>query len=204
VSGMSSAGLPTGGDNTTVDGLSARQNFGAGPRGVTPGGVHAGATFGEYTVREFRVMPRTFSAQYGGAGGGVAVVLHGAEREGPGQWHGAAFVLARESAWAAVNPFSVVTHYRDGVITNSLAKPQDARQQFGGQVGWSLPQRFLPAKLKRGVHVFASLEEQTTEDTIESTPQTASFYQLTANQMDLLRATRGLSELSGPPFGRSL
>lgn len=193
VSGMSSAGLPASGDNTTVDGLSARQNFGAGPRGVTPGGVHAGATFGEYTVREFRVMPRTFSAQYGGAGGGVAVVLHGAEREGPGQWHGAAFVLARESAWAAVNPFSVVTHYRDGVITNSLAKPQDARQQFGGQVGWSLPQRFLPAKLKRGVHVFASLEEQTTEDTIESTPQTASFYQLTANQTDLLRATRGLS-----------
>jgi len=190
--GMSSAGLATTGDGTTVDGLSARQNFGAGPRGVTTEGVHAGAMFGASAVREFRVLPHTFSAQYGGAGGGVAVVSRGGALGGARQWHGGAFVLTRESAWAAVNPFSVVTHYHDGVVTNALVKPQDARQQFGGQVGWSLPQRFLPAKLRRGVQVFASVDEQTGEDTVESSPQLASFYQLTANQTALL-GNRGVS-----------
>jgi hypothetical protein len=190
--GMSSAGLAGNGGGTTIDGLSARQNFGAGPRGVTPGGAHAGAIFGQDAMREFRVMPRTFSAQYGGAGDGVSVVSRGAARGGAGQWHGAAFFTARESAWAAVNPFSVVTHYRDGVVTDSLVKPQEARQLFGGQAGWGLPQRILPARLKRGVQVFASVEEQTSEDTIESTPQVASFYQLTANQTALL-GNRGVS-----------
>jgi len=189
--GMSAAGLPATGDGTTVDGLSARQNFGAGARGVTPGGVHAGATFGQYTVREFRVMPRTFSAQYNGAGG-VSVVSRGADHGGPGQWHGGAFVHVREGAWAATNPFSVVTHYKDGAVTNSLAKPRSEQQQFGGQVGWSLPQRLLPSKLKRGVQVFASVDEQATEDTIESTPQVASFYQLTPTQIALLE-NRGMS-----------
>jgi len=191
-SGTSSAGLAVTGDATTVDGLSSRQNFGAGPRGATQAGVHAGAMFGEGALREFRLLPRTFSAQYGGAGGGVAVVSRGMEHSGSGAWHGGAFVLARESAWAAVNPFSVVTHYHDGVVTNLLVKPQDDRQQFGGQVGWALPQRFLPMRLRRGVQVFASVEEQLNENTIESSPQLASFYQLTANQTALLEV-RGVS-----------
>jgi hypothetical protein len=190
-SGRSSAGLAVSGDATTIDGLSARQNFGAGPRGATPGGVHVGAMFGEEAVREFRILPRTFSAQLGGAGGGIAVVSRGAVR-GPSEWHGAAFVLARQSAWAATNPFSVATHYRDGVVTNSLVKPQDARQQFGAQIGLSLPQRFLPVRLKRGVQVFASVEEQLSENTIVSTPQLASFYQLTSGQSILL-GNRGVS-----------
>jgi hypothetical protein len=191
-SGASSAGLSIGGDSTTIDGLSARQNYGSGPRGATPAGVHVGAMFGEGAVREFRVLPRTFSAQFGGAGGGIAVVSRGAVRARPGDWHGAAFVLVRESAWAAVNPFSVTTHYQNGVVTNTLVKPQDARQLFGGQLGWSVPNRFLPAHLRRGVQVFASLEEQTSENTIVSTPQLASFYQLTANQIALL-GNRGVT-----------
>jgi len=191
-SGMSSAGLAATGDATTLDGLSARQNFGAGPRGVTQAGVHVGAMFGEGAVREFRMLPRTFSAQYGGAGGGVAVVSRGAERGGTGTWHGGAFVLVRESAWAAVNPFSVVTHYHDGLVTNSLVKPQDQRQQFGGHAGWTLPQRFLPPRLKRSVQVFASVDEQLNSNTIESSPQLANFYQLTANQTALL-GVRGVS-----------
>ena len=71
-------------------------------------------------------------------------------------------------------------------------KPQDGRQQFGGQVGWSLPKRFLPVRLKHGVQVFASVEEQTSQSTIVSTPQVASFYALTADQMALL-GNRGVS-----------
>ena len=194
-SGLSFNGLPATQNAETVDGLSAEQNFGAGPRGATVGGPHAGANFAEGAVGSFRVLPRTFSAEYGGAAGGVvAVVSRGAVRAAGDrpEVHGEAFLFARQSAWAATNPFSVVTHYRDRDVTNSLVKPQDTRQQFGGSMSLSLPAKLLPPFSRNGVQMFASYEEQLREDEIVSSPALASFYALTASQVALL-GKRGVS-----------
>jgi hypothetical protein len=181
--GLSFGGLAATQNSVTVDGLSAQQNFGSGARGATVGGPHAGATFGEGAVASFRVLPQTFSAQYGGAAGGVVAVV---SRAGPERLHGSAFVLARQSAWAAANPFSVVTHYRDGAIANSLVKPDDARQQFGGALGFPLAAKILPRWMRgsgEGLQVFASDEEQFREGEIDSSPELANFYALTPAQL---------------------
>jgi len=185
-SGLSYAGVATTQNGAMLDGVSATQSFGAGPRGGTAGGVHAGPTFGEGAVGSFRVMPRTFSAQYGGAAGGVVAVV---SRAGGGKAHGSLFLLARQSAWAAANPFSVVTRYRDGTIANSVVKPQDSREQFGGAVGLPIV-KVLPARMHAAM--FASLEEQLKQDEIVLSPAVASFYVLTPTQLALV-GNRGVS-----------
>jgi hypothetical protein len=187
--GLSNGGLSPTQNGTLVDGVSGNQSFGAGPRGATAGGPHAGATFGEGAVRSFRVLPRTFSAQYGGAAGGLVSVV---SRSGGAKLHGSAFVLARQSAWAATNPFSAVTHYRDGAIANSLVKPEDSREQFGASLGLPVSGDWLPGRLRERVSLFGSLEEQLRQDEIVSSPALASFYALTPTQLGLL-GTRGVS-----------
>ena len=185
-SGLSYAGLAATQNGALVDGLSSAQSFGAGPRGGSAGGVHAGPAFGEGAVGSFRVMPRTFSAQYGGAAGGVVAVV---SRSGGEKLHGSLFVLARQSSWAAANPFSVVTRYRDGAIANSLVKPEDSREQFGVSVGLPVA-RVLPVRFHAAV--FGSVEEQLKQDEIVSSPAVASFYALTPVQVGLL-GNRGVS-----------
>ena len=186
-SGLSYAGIAPIQSSQTVDGLSAEQNFRAGPRGSATGGPSSGSSFGEGAVSSLRTLPHTFSAQYGGGGGGLAVV----SRSGANVLHGSAFVLARESAWAATNPFSIETHYRDDVVTSAAVKPDGSMEQFGGSVGGPL-RLFRPrGGTAHKVWGFGSVEGQLHSDHIVSTPAMANFYALSANQIALL-ANRGV------------
>ena len=179
--GLSVAGLPVTQDAETVDGLSADQAFRSGPRGAAAGGPQAGSGFAQGAVRSVRVMPGTFSAQYGGAAG--ALVAVGSRRAGAAM-HGSAFFQDRESAWAAVNPFAVVSRYQGGVATSVLERSADSALQYGGTLGLPL--------LRRGrLGVFAAYEGQRRNQTIVSSPQTAGFFQLSATQTALL-ANRGV------------
>lgn len=188
--GLSYDGLPATQNAQVVDGLTAMQNFRSGPRGSAQGGPSSGASFAEGAVRSLRVLPRTFSAQYGAAAGGVVAVV---SRAGADRMHGSAFVLERESAWAAGNPFSVVTHYSNGAVTSAPAKPSGSMLNFGGAVGFPL---WHAAKASGGARsrasAFVSVDAQLRDDHVISTPALASFYALTPTHTALL-ANRGVS-----------
>jgi hypothetical protein len=199
--GLSYAGLPSTQGEFSVDGLSGDQSFRAGPRGSATGGASAGASYNQGSVRSFRVLPRNFSAQYGTVGG-IAVI----SREGSSVMHGNVFVRARETAWAATNPFSIATHYNDGVVTSGAVKPEGSQVQFGGSVGLPVGRVRAGGKARRRgsrsrfqramggrepLSLFASLEALLREDHIVSTPAAANFYDLSADQLALL-ANRGV------------
>ncbi len=188
-SGLSYAGIAPIESAQTVDGLSAEQNFRAGPRGSATGGPSSGSSFSQGAVQSLRSLPHTFSAQYGGGGAGLSVV----SRAGASALHGSAFLLSRESSWAATNPFSIETHYNDGVVTSSAVKPAGAMEQFGGSVGGPLRllggewmRRWVPDRWGKRIWVFGSVEAQVHHDQIVSTPATASFYALSPDQLALL------------------
>ena len=192
--GLSYAGLPATQGALSVDGLSGDQSFRSGPRGSATGGASSGSSYSQGSVRTFRVLPHNFSAQYGTAGG-VAVVSRAA---GAGL-HGKAFLLSRESAWAATNPFSIETNYRDGVVTSEPVKPEGSMTQFGGSAGVPLIGGKGLGRARRSrakdrpdtLSVFGSLEVQLHDDAIVSTPALANFFALSPEQIALL-GTRGV------------
>jgi TonB dependent receptor len=196
--GMSYAGLSSTQGEFSLDGLSGDQSFRAGPRGSATGGASSGASYNQGSVKSFRVLPRNFSAQYGMVGG-MAVIT----REASSVLHGAAFVRARESTWAATNPFSIASDYNNGVVTSEAVKPQGSQLQFGGSVGLPLG-KSSGAKSRRPrsqfgramegrepLSLFASVEAMLRDDHIVSTPATANFYSLSDDQIALL-ANRGV------------
>ena len=192
-SGLSYDGLSSTQNSFRHDGLSAEQGFRSGPRGAALGGPRASASFGQAAVRNLRVMPSTFSAQRGNAGGAVLSIT---SERGEARLHGSAFAFTRQSAWAAVNPYSLVQHYSSGVLSNSLVRPDDNEQQYGASVGLPLTLLHLgkPNRAVRGspAAIFASLEYQRRAATTESSPSSPGFYALTPTQAALL-GTRGVS-----------
>ena len=191
-SGTTFAGLPITQNTESVDGLSNEQAFRSGPRGATAGGpVSGSSSYGQGVVRSLRVLPRSFSAQYGNAAGnGLAVRTRG----GFDHFRGGLFYLLRESAFAATNPYSVVTHYSNGAIATSLVKPQDLSNQFGGHLSLPLqrPNRNLGTRSR---FLFASVEEQLRSNPVASSPSTPAFYALSPTQTALLR-NRGVTAAS--------
>ena len=159
-SAVSFRGLAVTQNSSEIDGASDDQSFGSVARGTGGGagreaeepddsggesgaggdgaraqyGRHAGAayTFAQGAVQEFRIRAGGYSALDGHAAGGVVTTV---SKSGTNVLHGSGFYLARDSAWGATNPFSLVTHYTDGVVTSGFVKPEDLRQQFGGSVG---------------------------------------------------------------------
>jgi hypothetical protein len=180
--GLSYAGLPARETTIQVDGLSVEQSFRGGARGASAGGPSTRASFGEAAIGSVRVVPRSFSAQSGGAGGVIAVTTRGGA-EGGGSLHGSAFVLTRESALAATNPFSVATHFRDGVVTSAAVKPGGMLNEAGVGIG---------GRLARRVFGYGSVEAQVRDDHIVSSPALANFYALSAAQIALL-GNRGVT-----------
>jgi hypothetical protein len=192
-------GLPATQNSSRIDGASDDQSFSAVPRGTTevngqseeeseqtPGANsrhRAGAnyTFSQEAVREFRVNSQNYSALYGHALGGVITTV---SKSGTNKLHATAFYLARSSAWAATNPFSTVTNYADGAITNTMAKPHDLLQQFGGSLGG--------AAIQDKLFYFYAFDRQSRDFPAISTPADPSFYSLTATQTALL-ANRGVT-----------
>ena len=176
---------------------------GSGSRSVADGGQRAGSsyTFAQAAVREFRVGGQDDAAGYGSAlyGHGVGGVVTSVSRSGGTTLHGMAFATVRDSAWAAVNPFSVESTYADGVVTSALVKPKDLRQQFGGSVGgpapWMKDDRGLTrtsADRRQRLFYFYAFDAQRRDFPAISAPGYAGFYSLTAMQTALL-ANRGVT-----------
>ena len=125
---------------TGADDVSDRTSgVGSGSRAVADGGRRTGSSyaFSQTAVREFRVQGQGNAAAYGSAlyGHGVGGVVTAVSRSGSATLHGMVFYTVRDSAWAATNPFSVVSNYVDGAVTNAIVKPPDLRQQYGGRLG---------------------------------------------------------------------
>ena len=184
---LSFRGLAVTQNSTAVDGMSDDQSFSAVPRGTGAEGERgvarrggAAYTFSQEAVREFRVNGQNYSAVYGGAAGGVVTTV---SKSGTETLHGTGFYLARDSAWAAANPFSIATHYADGVVTSAVVKPHDLRQQFGGSVGG--------AAVRKKLFYFYAFDQQRRGFPAVSAPQDADFYSLTPGQRELL-ALRGV------------
>jgi hypothetical protein len=194
--GLSYAGLSAMQGTLSIDGLSGDQSFRSGPRGSAAGGARSGSSYSQGAVRNFRLLPHNFSAQYGMVSG-MSVVSRAAST----QLHGNVFLLSRQSAWGATNPFSTYTHYRDGVVTSGQVKPANSRIQFGGSIGFPLSwpkagrtsARHRRARGEREpLTMFASIEVELHNDHIISSPALANFYALSPIQTALL-GTRGVS-----------
>jgi len=179
---------------------------GSGSGSVADGGRRAGAAyvFTQASVREFRVLGQESAVAYGSAlyGHGVGGVVTTVSRSGGAQLHGMVFYTARQSAWAAANPFSVQSNYVNGVVTSSVVKPLDQRQQFGGSIGGPIP---LSGSDRTGdgwihsnvgqqpqLYYFYAFDQQLRNFPAVSAPGYAGFYSLTASQTALL-ANRGVT-----------
>ncbi|MBI2816805.1 MAG: TonB-dependent receptor [Acidobacteria bacterium] len=95
--------------------------------GSTPGSV-TGVSLGVDTVREFKVLVNSYSAEYGGNGGGVITSI---TRSGTNELHGSAFEFLRNSALDARNFFD--RDARNPTVRSQ--PPQFKRNQFGATVG---------------------------------------------------------------------
>jgi carboxypeptidase family protein/TonB-dependent receptor-like protein len=86
---------------------------------ATPGGA-AGTNLGVDTIREFKILTNSFSAEYGRADGAVVTAV---TRSGTNEFHGGIFEYLRNSALDARNFFDVGS------------TPPFKRNQFGGVFG---------------------------------------------------------------------
>jgi hypothetical protein len=191
-SGLSYDGLSPIHNAESVDGLSVEQSFRSGPRGAVGGGARSGSSYSEGAISSFRVLLHDFSAENGGAAGGSLAARTRSSMSGEARAHGGAFVLVRNSLLAATNPFSVVTHYRDGVVTSGLVKPSGSLTQFGGTYSVPLTSRAIPVKWRKRFFAFGSLDLQLYDDKVVSAPATSNFYSLSASQLALL-GNRGVT-----------
>lgn len=208
---ISFRGVATTQNSSEIDGASNDQSFGAVAQGTGGGagreteveedsggatgvggdgaramyGRHAGAayTFAQGAVQEFRIHGGTYSALDGHSAGGVVTTI---SKSGTNALRGTVFFLARDSAWGAANPFSTATRYVDGVVTNSIVKPRDLREQFGGTLGGpvAFPKRWTGGEKK--LFYFVTLDEQRRGYPAVSSPGYANFFALTATQQALL------------------
>jgi hypothetical protein len=178
--------------DTGVDDVSDRTSgVGSGSRAVADGGRRTGSSyaFSQAAVREFRVQGQGDAAAYGSAlyGHGVGGVVTAVSRSGSATLRGMIFYSARDSAWAATNPFSVVSNYIDGAVTNTIVKPPDLRQQYGGRVGGP-----LVSNRRQRIFYFYAFDQQRRDFPAISSPGYAGFYSLTPMQTALL-ANRGVT-----------
>ena len=120
-------------NNNTVDGGDNNQAFFSEERGRT----RASYTVSQSSVREFQVNTSNYSAEYGRAAGGV---VNSVTKSGTNNVHGEAFWYIRDNALGATNPFTTKTVFNSTTNTYSpvLFKPEDRRQQFGGNLGGAL------------------------------------------------------------------
>ncbi len=146
-------------------------------------GRHSGMvyTFSQEAVREFRVSGQNYSALYGHAAGGIITTV---SKSGTNELHGTGFYLARTSALAATNPFSIASNYVNGVTTSAAVKPHDMRQQFGGSIGG--------AAVRDKLFYFYAYDQQARDFPAISTPEDPNFFALTPTQQALL-GNRGVT-----------
>jgi hypothetical protein len=110
-SGLSFGGSNGRGNMVSVDGAESI---------AASGGVQA--TISQEGVQEFQVLRSSFSAEFGGASGGIVNIV---SKSGGNQYHGSVFGLFRNQRFDARNAFDF----------NPEGKSPFSRQQFGGSVG---------------------------------------------------------------------
>ncbi len=155
----------------TVDGGNNTDSFWADERGRT----RMSHTISQSSVQEFQVNTSNFSAEYGGAAGGV---INSVTKSGSDNLHGQAFYYIRDNgALGATNPFS--TEYTDasGTITPQPVKPLDRRQQFGGNLGGPIR--------KDKLYWFFNYEGQRLNYDGVAAPSGSSFFAPATNQNTL-------------------
>src|SRR4029077_19303187 len=116
-SGLSFYGSNGRGNNVTIDGGESNDSGG----GVRP-------TVSQEAVQEFQINRTNFSAEYGGARGGVINIV---TKSGGNQLHGSVFGFFRNEVLDAGDPFAIVLQGNQLV----RIKPPSSRQQFGGSLG---------------------------------------------------------------------
>jgi Carboxypeptidase regulatory-like domain/TonB-dependent Receptor Plug Domain/TonB dependent receptor len=95
----------------------------------TPGSAQ-GLLLGVETIREFRVLTNTFSAEYGRAAGGVFIAV---TKSGSNDFHGSVFEFLRNDQLDARQFFDRCT---GGSLTcDNGGRPEFRRNQFGGAIG---------------------------------------------------------------------
>jgi hypothetical protein len=113
-SGLSFGGNNGRGNSIMVDGASADTNSGA-----------ARAVVGQEGVQEFQVNRNSYSAEYGGASGGIVNIV---SKTGSNDFHGSLFGYFRNQRFDARNAFDF----------NPDGQSDFDRQQFGGSLGGRL------------------------------------------------------------------
>ena len=168
-------GLAANQNDATIDGLDDMQAF----SGTARGGERAAYTFTQEAVREFRVKTAAYGAEHGRAAGGV---VNSVTRRGGDALHGSLFFDYRDNSLGATNPYSIVSRYVDGVVTQGYVKPHDVRQQFGGSVGG--PAEFV----RQGkAFYFLAVEQQRRGFPAVSSPSDPNFFNLTNAQTTALQ-----------------
>lgn len=115
-SGLSFGGNNGRGNSIMVDGASTDTGSGA-----------AREVIGQEGVQEFQVNRNAYSAEYGGAFGGIVNIL---SKSGSNNWHGSVFGYFRDDVFDARNFFD---QNPDGISPFN-------RQQFGGSIGGPIAQ----------------------------------------------------------------
>jgi hypothetical protein len=106
--------------NVLIDGMDANDPvFGYSPAGAS------GLFLGLNELAEVRVLTQTFSAEYGGIGGGIIEMV---TKSGTNRLHGSLWELHRDAAFDAKNYFDLATR----------PIPQFIRNQFGASIGGPL------------------------------------------------------------------
>lgn len=119
-SGLSFYGSNGRGNFVSVDGGEVNDSAG----GVRP-------TITQEAVEEFQVNRSNYSAELGGASGGVINVV---SKSGTNRLHGSAFGFFRHQGMDATDPFAA--QLKDGRFVRT--KPSANRQQFGGSAGFPI------------------------------------------------------------------
>ena len=119
-SGLSFYGSNGRGNSITVDGAEANDTFG----GVRP-------TLSQEAVQEFQINRSNYSAELGGASGGVINIV---SRSGGNMVSGSAFGFFRDDVFDAADPFAIA------LVGNTVQriKPPSDRQQYGGTIGFPI------------------------------------------------------------------
>jgi hypothetical protein len=126
-SGLSFYGSNGRGNNVTLDGGEANDDAGA----VRP-------TISQDAVQEFQVNRSNYSAEFGGASGGVINIV---SKSGTNELHGSAYGFFRDEIFDARNNFAIAP---PKLTPFSLAeqgtplRPPSNRQQAGGTIGFPL------------------------------------------------------------------
>jgi len=124
-------------------------------------------------VQEFQINRSNYSAELGGASGGVINIV---SKTGTNQTHGSLFGFFRHQSLDAANPFALARQ-PDGSLQR--VKPPSQRQQFGGSLGG-------PIRQDRTFYFLAMEGLVRDESSVVSVLTDDSIFQPTARQKEIL------------------